>query len=191
MKSPVTYTTTLDAGTLSVSFSRKPRLAVRENIRGAGLKWDAAASLWTGKPENPASVLEMLRETLGKPSAVTVAVDPEDLPEAQPAPDPFVEETMKAVEPILEEFETATRREIESALAESPEPETEPEPEPRIPTYEEASAELERFTAAKKAAEDARDEAHRRYNPLPHRRLRSPRAPQRRGAERLRRNRTP
>jgi len=131
MKTPVTYTASVNDGILSVSFSRKPRLSVRENIRGAGLKYDAASTAWTGKPENPASVLEMLREALGKPSSVTVSVDPEELPEAEP----------------------------------DPEQEPEPEPEtPRPPTYEEARAELERFTAAKKSAEDARDEAHRLYH---------------------------
>jgi len=161
MKNPVTYTASVNDGILSVSFSRKPRLSVRENIRGAGLKYDAASTAWTGKPENPASVLEMLRETLGKPSSVTVSVDPEELPEAAPENGSLTEKTMTALEPALEELETAVRREIESTIAE-----TVPEPETRVPTYEEARAELERFTAAKKAAEDARDAAERRYDEI-------------------------
>lgn len=161
MKNPVTYTASVNDGILSVSFSRKPRLSVRENIRGAGLKYDAASTAWTGKPENPASVLEMLRETLGKPSSVTVSVSPEDLPESAPEVKSIAEKTMKALEPALEELETTVRREIESTIAEIA-----PEPETRVPTYEEARAELERFTAAKKAAEDARDAAERRHDEI-------------------------
>jgi len=162
MKNPVTYTASVNDGILSVSFSRKPRLSVRENIRGAGLKYDAASTAWTGKPENPASVLEMLRETLGKPSSVTVSVDPEELPEAAPENGSLTEETMKELAPLLEKLEAAALRDIESGLVETiPDPET-----LRFPTYEEARAELERFTAAKKAAEDARDEACRRHDEI-------------------------
>lgn len=117
MRAPVTYTAAVENGTVSVQFSRKPRLAVRENIHNAGLRWMADSRAWTGKPEDPAALLAMLRDTLGSPASVTL-----DLTAADPEPE--------------------TESETEPAPAELPaDPEPTPEPEPTAEPEEETNPE--------------------------------------------------
>jgi len=160
MKTPVTYTAAVQNGTVSVSFSRKPRLLVRENIRAAGLRWKAESREWTGTPADPAALLTMLRDNLGAPAAVALDLTtpdpetapdpiPETTPEPEPAPDPIPETTPEpepAPDPIPEETPAA-----------DPEPET----PARVPTLEEAEETCSRYHAALEEANRAREEAHR------------------------------
>lgn len=68
MKTALTYTVTLNASTVSVQFSRKPRLAARDLIKAAGLRWNPDSQTWTGSPADPDALRSGLVSIIGDPA---------------------------------------------------------------------------------------------------------------------------
>lgn len=174
MKTPVTYTAAVNNGTVSVSFSRKPRLLVRENIRAAGLRWKAESRAWMGKPEDPAALLAMLRDTLGAPAAVALDLSGTDLTNAEPETGEAHVATETAPEeipaaptddtPIPDDCEALTVNGTLVAITHTEDltaPAADPEPETpaRAPTLEEAEETHARYTAALEQARADADAA--------------------------------
>lgn len=147
MKIAVTYTFALESGSVSIRFSRKPRLSARDLIKSAGLRWNPDALAWTGRPADPEALREGLRGILGDalPDPVPAAVPASDVP-AAPIDDTRIPEDCEALT-VNGVIVAVTHTED---LTASPTPDPVPAPAP-APEY---ASPAERLMATRPAAMD-------------------------------------